>query len=100
MDTEDFNADVPEEQVPSASTQSTTLQTLTTEQSVLEETPEVVAPEKKPPTTPLQDSLRKLRRDKRAMVSVGIILFFLILPIIGPPLYQHIGGPIDSTTGG
>src|SRR5579859_1629407 len=50
-------------------------------------------------STPFQDSLRQLRRDRRAMVSVAIILFFLLLPLFGPPLYQHIGGAITSTTG-
>jgi peptide/nickel transport system permease protein len=56
--------------------------------------------------TPFQDSLRRLRRDKRAMVSVGVILFFIIVAFIGPVIYQHIGGtmqsavngPLDSTT--
>lgn len=55
-------------------------------------------PEKTP--TPLQDSLRRLRRDKRAMASLVIILLFVILPIIGPPIYQHIGGIYNSPTSG
>ncbi len=55
-------------------------------------------PEKTP--TPLQDSLRRLRRDKRAMASVVIILLFIILPIIGPLIYQHIGGIYNSPTSG
>lgn len=52
------------------------------------------------PASPFQDSLRRLRRDKRAMVSLGIILFFVLLAIIGPPLYQHIGGPYTSNVNG
>jgi peptide/nickel transport system permease protein len=100
MDTENFNAEVPEQPVPDPSMQSTILQMETSVQHIPVETPDVVAPEKKPPSTPLQDSLRRLQRDKRAMVSVGIILFFIILPIIGPSIYQHIGGPITSMTGG
>ncbi|GAC1668135.1 MAG: ABC transporter permease [Ktedonobacteraceae bacterium] len=52
-------------------------------------------------TTPLQDSLRRLRRDKRAMVSLGIIVLFIIIPIIGPFIYMHIGGQVTSSlTGG
>lgn len=51
-------------------------------------------PKKSP--TPLQESLRRLRRDKRAMVSVGVIVFFILLPIFGPFIYQHIGGPYNS----
>jgi len=50
--------------------------------------------------TPLQDSLRRLRRDTRAMVSVGIIAFFVVIAIIGPPIYQHIGGSYQSTLNG
>lgn len=56
------------------------------------------------PSTPWQDALRRLRRDKRAMASVGVILFFVLLAVAGPPIYQHIGGPftseVDSTTYG
>src|SRR5947207_12663358 len=48
--------------------------------------------QKKPPT-PLQDSLRRLRRDKRAMASVGIIGFFVLLALFGPFIYQRVGGP-------
>jgi len=52
-------------------------------------------------TTPLQDSLRRLRRDKRAMVSLSIIVLFIIIPIIGPLIYTHIGGQVTSgLTGG
>jgi oligopeptide transport system permease protein len=50
--------------------------------------------------TPLQESLRRLQRDKRAMVSLGIIVFFIVLAIIGPLIYQHIGGPYQSALNG
>jgi oligopeptide transport system permease protein len=50
--------------------------------------------------TPLQDSLRRLRRDKRAMVSLGIIVLFIVVPIFGPFIYQHIGGTYQSTLNG
>ncbi|GHO42403.1 ABC transporter permease [Ktedonospora formicarum] len=56
-------------------------------------------PMPKPPT-PLQDSLRRLRRDKRAMISLGIILFFVLIAIIGPSIYQHIGGEYNSPING
>ncbi len=55
--------------------------------------------QKKPPT-PLQDSLRRLRRDKRAMVSFGIIGFFVLLALFGPFIYQRIGGPYESSVSG
>src|SRR5258708_22034962 len=54
---------------------------------------------KKSPT-PLQESLRRLRRDKRAMISLSVILLFILIPILGPPIYQHIGGPYQSTLSG
>lgn len=46
--------------------------------------------------SPLQDSMRRLRRDKRAMVSVGVMIFLVLLCIVGPLIYPHIGGPIES----
>ncbi len=60
---------------------------------------EAAAQSQKSPT-PLQDSLRRLRRDTRAMVSLGFILFFIVLPIIGPPIYQHIGSTYQSSLSG
>ena len=42
---------------------------------------------KKKPATPFQDSMRRLRRDKRAMASVGIIAFFVLLAIFGLFIY-------------
>jgi oligopeptide transport system permease protein len=55
---------------------------------------------KKKPTTPLQDSLRRLGRDKRAMACVGIIGFFVLLAIFGPLIYQNIGGQYQSSLSG
>ncbi len=68
-------------------------------------TPEgtVVEPIKEPrkkSVTPLQDSLRRLRRDKRAMISLGVIILFVIIPIFGPLIYQHIGGSYNSPING
>ncbi len=59
---------------------------------------EVATPQKKS-LTPLQDSLRRLRRDKRAMVSLGIIILFILIPLVGPFIYQHIGGPYQGNFG-
>src|SRR2546430_712706 len=59
--------------------------------------------QKKKPATPFQESMRRLRRDKRAMTSVGVIVFFVLLAIFGPFIYQHIGGiylsPISGPIG-
>src|ERR1700693_1841817 len=56
--------------------------------------------QKKKPATPFQDSIRRLRRDKRAMASVGIIVFFVLLAIFGPFIYQNIGGIYRSPLNG
>ncbi len=50
--------------------------------------------------TPLQESLLRLRRDKRAMVSAGVIVFFVLLSVLGPFIYKHIGGSYQSDTNG
>jgi oligopeptide transport system permease protein len=56
--------------------------------------------EGKPASTPLQDSLQRLRKDARAMISVGVILFFVVIALAGPPIYQRIGGIYNSPTTG
>ena len=50
----------------------------------------------KPPLSPFQESLQRLRRDKRAVISIGIIAFFVLVAIFGPLIYQHVGGPYTS----
>jgi oligopeptide transport system permease protein len=71
--------------------EGTTIATLPTEPGEQKE---------KPSPTPLQDSLRRLRRDKRAMISLGLLVFFIVLAIVGPPIYQHIGGIYNSPENG
>jgi oligopeptide transport system permease protein len=61
---------------------------------------EIEAEKREKSSTPLQESLRRLRRDKRAMASVGVIFFFILLAIIGPLIYQHIGGIYNSPLNG
>jgi ABC-type dipeptide/oligopeptide/nickel transport system permease subunit len=56
-------------------------------------------PRRRTSSTPFQDSLRRLLRDKRSVVSMGVLLFFVVLAIVGPPIYQHIGGVIPSSSG-
>ena len=50
--------------------------------------------------TPFQESLQRLRRDKRAMASVLIIGLFVLIAIVGPPIYQHIGSLYNSPLNG
>jgi len=66
-------------------------------ESVLAETAPVVATKHK---TPFQESLARFRRDKKAMFSLYVIFFFILLAAIGPVIYQHIGGPYNSTLNG
>jgi peptide/nickel transport system permease protein len=54
----------------------------------------------KKPASPFRDSLLRLRRDKRAMISLGVIAFFVVVALIGPPIYQHLGGPYVSNVNG
>jgi oligopeptide transport system permease protein len=65
-----------------------------------ENEPQVQLEKKKKPTTPFQESMRRLRRDKRAMASVGVIVFFVLLALIGPTIYQHVGGIYQSPIAG
>lgn len=67
-----------------------------TEAVVAETAP--VAPQKH--RTPLQESLRRFRRDKKAMGSLYVILFFVLLAIFGPLIYTHIGGSYNSAING
>ena len=48
----------------------------------------------------IQESLRVLRKDKRAMASLGVLLFFIIIALVGPLIYQHIGAPYQSSLNG
>ena len=61
---------------------------------------QAVQEKSKKTATPFQESLRKLRRDKRAMTSLGILIFLILIPIFGPPIYTHIGSPLNSATNG
>ena len=54
----------------------------------------------KQPTSPTREAFLRLRRNKRAMASVGIIVFFILLALIGPTIYQHIGGPYVNDING
>ena len=91
---------------PGVMSPDTTLSPLTIEKEITDNgTVQVIGPDQeqvpvglkpKKTLTPFQESLRRLRRDKRAMVSLGVIIFFILLPIIGPLIYQHIGGTYNS----
>src|SRR5260370_10305937 len=46
----------------------------------------------KKPLSPFQESMRRFRRDTRAMISVGALIFLVLLAIAVPPIYKYIGG--------
>jgi len=73
------------------------LKTLSTPE---EPVPESTSPEEKQPQTPLQESLKRLWHDKRAIISLGVLVFFIVLALIGPPIYRHIGGLMQSDLAG
>jgi len=58
----------------------------------------------KPPgqksVAPTRDAFGRFFRDWRAKASLGVLVFFVLLAIIGPPIYQHIGGPYTSNIDG
>lgn len=45
-------------------------------------------------------SLRAFRRDTRAMISLGLLVFFVLVALFGPLIYQHIGAPYQSPLNG
>src|SRR5947209_12507913 len=53
----------------------------------------------KKPLSPFHESMLCFRRDTRAMMSVGALLFLVLLAIMGPPIYKHIGGTYPSDFG-
>ncbi len=61
-------------------------------------TPEKDQLEKSP--TPRQESLRRLRHDSRAMISLAMIILIVIIAIVGPLIYQRIGPIYHSDQNG
>lgn len=50
--------------------------------------------------SPFQEAMQVFKRDVRAMICLGILLAFVLLALIGPPIYQHIGGSYPADLGG
>ncbi|QBD82134.1 ABC transporter permease [Ktedonosporobacter rubrisoli] len=72
------------------------------ENTILTAPSDEISPEKEPKKspTPFQESMKRLMRDKRAVASIALIVFFILLAIFGPPIYQHIGSPYQSPISG
>ncbi len=56
-------------------------------------------PDQQKSLKPFQQSIRRFLRDKRAVISLSIIVFLVLLAIVGPPIYQHIGIPYTNDAG-
>lgn len=50
--------------------------------------------------SPFRESFDRFLRDKKAITSLSVIIFFVVIAIIGPTIYMHIGGAYNSTTNG
>lgn len=50
--------------------------------------------------SPLHEGMRHLLDDKRAMVSLGLLAFLILVAIFGPPIYMHVGGTYQADLGG
>ncbi|HLZ60031.1 MAG TPA: ABC transporter permease [Ktedonosporobacter sp.] len=68
--------------------------------TLLREAEDVLQKRGKEPESPLKESLKRLRRDLRAMVSLGVFIFLIVLAIIGPPIYKSFGATYASDLGG
>lgn len=55
---------------------------------------------RQPSLSATSESFRILRQDKRAMICLGILLFFVLVALFGPLIYQHIGSPYESDLNG
>ena len=51
---------------------------------------------KSAPPNPFRESMQRFRRDVRAMISLGFMIFLVLLAIFGPLVYKHIGGIYPS----
>ncbi len=58
--------------------------------SPLEMEPDILAAEQNV-STPLRDSFRRFTQDKRALVSLTIVILMVLTSLILPPIYQRIG---------
>jgi ABC-type dipeptide/oligopeptide/nickel transport system permease subunit len=50
--------------------------------------------------SPARESFRLLLHDVRVVASGGVLLFFVVLALLGPVIYQHVGGTIQSDLSG
>jgi oligopeptide transport system permease protein len=102
MDTKDTNSEIFSPEVLPPSNATVPPEMLAEQNIAISTTLTDTEPVKKAkePLTPLQESFQRLRRDTRAMVSISVILLFIVIAIIGPIIYQHIGSVYHSPING
>jgi oligopeptide transport system permease protein len=49
-----------------------------------------------PTVSPFRESLQRFRRDKRAMVSVIVLIAVFFVSLVLPPIYQHVGVTLEQ----
>lgn len=52
------------------------------------------------PIAPSQRTLKQLLHDKRAIFGLGVLFLFVVVALLGPPIYQHVGGTYSSDLAG
>jgi ABC-type dipeptide/oligopeptide/nickel transport system permease subunit len=80
---------------------STSEMSMTGEESFSKDEPYVLSKQSaRKSLSPFQEAMQHFQRDKRAMISLGVLLFLLVLVLVGPPIYKHIGGTYQADLGG
>ncbi len=62
--------------------------------------PDALSGSSQKPISPLQRALRLLIHDRRAIFGLTVLFLFVTIAIIGPPIYQHLGGTYPSDLAG
>lgn len=52
---------------------------------------EIIEVEESASVSPFRAALRRFLRDKRAVISLGVIIFIVVFSFVFPPIYRHIG---------
>ena len=52
------------------------------------------------PISPLQRAIKQLMHDKRAIFGLTVLFLFVVIALVGPLIYQHIGSTYPSDLAG
>jgi ABC-type dipeptide/oligopeptide/nickel transport system permease subunit len=62
--------------------------------------PDSLDTRKQKPISPLQRAMKQLLHDKRAIFGLTVLFLFVVIALVGPPIYQHIGATYSSDLAG